>query len=139
MKTLHSKFRTISGFALVLAVGAAQAAITTEVVGTFNGECVAYARTKVPSLPRGLVTFNDKLRVINSHSCRAGSVAVIDAGNNIGHVAVIESCDSSGSMQGMKITEANWKPGLITLRKSRVSGSITKSEAELRIRGYFRP
>ena len=129
------------GFVLsfVLAAGVCQAAITTEVIGTFSGECTAYARGKVPSLPYGLYSFSDKLRVINSHSCKAGSVAIIDVGNSTGHVAVVESCDSSGSMQGIKVVEANWKAGKITRRSSRVSGSISKSESELRIRGYFRP
>lgn len=80
-----------------------------------------------------LQTFSDKLRIINSHTCKAGSVAVIDTGNSTGHVAVVESCDKSGSMQGIKITEANWKAGKITRRSSRVSGSISKAESELRI------
>lgn len=120
-------------------IATAHAAITTEVIGTFNGECTAYARSKVPSLPYGLYTFNDKLRVINSRSCKAGSVAIIDVGNSTGHVAVVESCDNSGSMQGIKIVEANWKVGKVTRRSSRVGGSISKSESELRIRGYFRP
>ncbi|MBL8253130.1 MAG: CHAP domain-containing protein [Candidatus Competibacter sp.] len=127
----------VLSFALV--AGVCHAAITTEVIGTFKGECTAYARSKVPSLPYGLYSFNDKLRVINSRSCKAGSVAIIDVGNSVGHVAVVESCDSSGSMQGLKVVEANWRAGQITRRSSRVSGSISKSESELRIRGYFRP
>ncbi len=132
-------FKPVFALSAVLVAGVCQAAITTEVIGTFNGECTAYARSKVPSLPYGLYTFNDKLRVINSRSCKAGSVAIIDVGNSTGHVAVVESCDNSGSMQGIKIVEANWKAGKITRRSSRVSGSISKSESELRIRGYFRP
>lgn len=123
----------------ILTTGVCQAAITTEVIGTFNGECTTYARSRVHSLPYGLYSFNDKLQVINSHSCKAGSVAIIDVGNSTGHVAVVESCDKTGSVQGIKIIEANWKAGKITRRSSRVSGSISKSESELRIRGYFRP
>lgn len=132
-------FKPVFALSAVLAASVCQAAITTKVIGTFNGQCTTYARSKVPSLPTGLYTFSDKLRIINSHTCKAGSVAVIDTSNSTGHVAVVESCDKSGSMQGIKITEANWKAGKITRRSSRVSGSISKAESELRIRGYFRP
>ena len=121
----------------VLAAGVCQAAITTEVIGNFNGECVAYARQKVPSLPSGLYTLADKKKVINSRTCKAGSVAIIDVGN-YGHVAVVEKCDSSGSTQSITITEANYKPGKITRRQSKVS-KISKAESELKILGYYRP
>lgn len=118
---------------------AATAAITTEIIGTWSGSCVSYARYRVPSLPYGLNTLEDKKRIINSYTCRAGSVAVIDAARPYGHLAVVESCDSDGSMQGIKITEANWKAGYITRRSSRVAGSIKLAQSELRILGYFRP
>ena len=114
------------------------AAITTVVIGSYSGECTTYARSQVKSLPGNLYTYAQKKAIVNSHTCKAGSVAVIDVGNSIGHVAVVESCDSSGSTQGIQIREANWKAGKITRRTSRTS-KISKSEAELKIYGYFRP
>lgn len=119
-------------------VSVCDAAITTEVIGSYNGECTTYARSQVKSLPGNLWTYKDKKNIVNSHTCKAGSVAIIDLGNPIGHVAVVESCDSSGSTQGIKIREANWKLGKITRRNSRTS-KISKSQSELKIYGYFRP
>jgi hypothetical protein len=123
--------------ALSLFVTVASAAISTDIIGNWNGECVSYARSKLPSLPYGLNSFNDKLNIINSYTCRAGSVAVIDTGNGIGHVAVVEKCDDSGSMQGIQLTEANWIGGKITLRKCRNS-KISGCTKDFRIRGYRR-
>jgi len=114
------------------------AAITTVVIGTYYGECTTYARSQVPSLPGNLYTYTQKKAIVNSHSCKAGSVAIINVNNSVGHVAVVESCDKSGSTQGIQIREANWKHNKITRRTSRTS-KISKSESELNIYGYFRP
>lgn len=128
----------LTAIALFGFVGLCDAAITTEVIGSYNGECTTYARSQVKSLPGNLWTYKDKKNIVTSHTCKAGSVAIIDLGNPIGHVAVVESCDSSGSTQGIKIREANWKSGKITRRNSRTS-KISKSQSELKIYGYFRP
>lgn len=114
------------------------AAIITVVIDTYSGSCVAYARSQVPSLPYGLDTYAAKKKIVNSHTCKAGSVAIINTGDSIGHVSVIESCDNSGSTQGIQMREANWKHGKITRRTSRTN-KISKSESELNIYGYFRP
>ena len=60
----------------------AQAAITTETLDRDPRECVDYARSKVSTLPRGLYTFNEKLRIINSHSCREKSAAITECVND---------------------------------------------------------
>lgn len=131
--------RTILAVVLAAVTIPAAASITTTIIGKWSGECVSYVRSLVPSLPYGLYTLTDKKRIINSYTCRAGSVAVIDAAAPYGHVAFVKSCDASGRIQGITIKEANWKKGYITERESRVSGSISKSQAELRILGYYRP
>jgi len=131
--------RTVLAVTLVVLSATATAAITTVTVGTWSGECVSYARSRVPRLPYGLFTLTDKKKIINSYTCRAGSVAIIDAAAPYGHVAVVEACDASGSTQGIRIAEANWKRGYITRRTSQVSGTIKQAEKELRIIGYFRP
>ncbi|HRZ58837.1 MAG TPA: CHAP domain-containing protein [Candidatus Paceibacterota bacterium] len=122
----------------LLTVTVAEAAITTDVLGRDSRECVIYARSRVPSLPRNLWTWNDKKAIKNSSSCKKGSVAIIDVGNSIGHVAVVERCDSSGSSQGITITETGWKRGYLTKRTSKTK-KISKSQSELKIYGYYRP
>lgn len=114
------------------------AGITTEVVGSFAGECVAYARSRVAGLPSGLFTMNDKRRMINSNKCKAGSVAVIEYGS-VGHVAVVEKCDREGKKEGITITEANWQRGQITKRKASSSDGLRVAERELGIIGYWKP
>jgi hypothetical protein len=122
----------------MLTATVAEAAITTDVLGTDSRECVAYARSRVPSLPYNLWTWEDKKRIKNSSSCKKGSVAIIDVGNTIGHLAVVEDCDSSGSSQSITIMETNWKPGYLTKRTSKNS-KISQSQSELKIYGYFKP
>lgn len=122
----------------LLTVTVAEAAITTDILGKDSRECVAYARARVPSLPYGLTTWQAKKAIKNSSSCKKGSVAIIDVGNSIGHVAVVEHCDSSGSSQSITIKETNWKRGYLTQRTSKTK-KISKSQAELNIYGYYRP
>jgi len=136
--SISSLFRPAALAATLVVSAPVLASVTTDVIGTWSGECVSYARSRVPSLPYGLNTLADKKRIMNSSSCKKGSVAIIDA-SSWGHVAYVENCDSSGSTQGITIVEANYKPGKITRRKSQVSGSISKAQQELRILGYFRP
>jgi hypothetical protein len=135
MKTIILKSLLIGVFALLGFT--AEAAITTEVLGGDWRQCVDYARSRMPSLPYGLYTLNDKRNIINASSCKAGSVAIIDVGNSIGHVAYVESCDSSGSSQSIVITETNWKAGYKTRRTAKTS-KISNAQSELRIIGYRR-
>jgi hypothetical protein len=92
------------------------------------GECVAYARCKVPSLPFGLFTYQDKLNIINSRTLQQGSIAIINTGNNVGHVAYVQYVHSNGEIT---ISEANWIAGRCGTRRG--------TPARLNIVGYFRP
>ena len=38
--------------------------------------CVSFARYKVPSLPGGLLTYQNKVNIINSHVARVGAIAI---------------------------------------------------------------
>ena len=115
-----------------------EASVTTEVLERDSRECVAYARSRVPSLPHGLWDWNDKKNIKNSSKCKKGSVAIIDVGDDTGHLAVVEKCDDSGSSQSIKITETKWKTGYLTQRTAK-SSKISKAQSELKIFGYFRP
>ena len=126
-------------FLLTCGVAApAIAGIQTEVVGNFAGECVAYARSRVPSLPPGLFTMQNKRDLMTSRKCKAGSIAVIEYGS-VGHVAVVEKCDRDGKKEGITITEANWQRGKITKRKASSSNGLRAAERELKIVGYWEP
>lgn len=100
--------------------------------------CVEYARTKVPALPRGLFTREDKLRVINSHAPTVGAVAVHNYAGT-GHVSVVTRVWTVRVPVGggryryvtyVKIIEANYKRCAITQRVG--------TPAALGIVGYFR-
>jgi hypothetical protein len=135
MKTKKFKLAVM----LVACAGTAVAASnTTTIIGTWSGECVSYVRSRLPSLPWGLYSFDDKKRIINSYSCSPGSAAVIDVGNSIGHLSYITSCDASGDMQGLKMEEANWYAGKIDERKCRDS-KISSCIKLYRIVGFYRP
>lgn len=114
------------------------AAVTTEIIGNFAGECVAYARSRAPGLPSGLFSMADKRRIINANKCKAGSVAIISYGS-VGHVAYVEKCDRDGKKEGITIVEANWKAGKITKRKASSSDGLRAAERELGIEGYWQP
>lgn len=89
--------------------------------------CVLYARSKVPSLPHGLWTLNDKKKIINKKYPRAGWVAVISVGLPWGHVAVVRKRGKNH----ITIVEANYKTCRITERHD--------TEKNLKIVGYFKP
>ena len=135
MNSMHYKLAFLASCAFA---APAIAGIQAEVIGNFAGECVAYARSRVPGMPSGLYTMNDKRRMINSNKCKAGSVAVIEYGS-VGHVAVVEKCDREGKKEGNTITEANWQRGKITKRKASSSDGLRAAERELRIVGYWKP
>ncbi|MFO0579669.1 MAG: CHAP domain-containing protein [Polyangia bacterium] len=90
------------------------------------GNCVCYARSRQPRLPFGLITYTDKLRIINSSSAQVGCVAIMDTGSREGHVAYVESVGSR-----IKISEGNYPLNSC--------GSRTGTESSLRIKGYWCP
>jgi hypothetical protein len=89
--------------------------------------CVLYAKSKVPSLPGGLWTLADKMKIVNSYIPLVGEVAIMNYAYPWGHVGIVVA------VNGDKITieEANFKRCEITRR--------TGTREELRILGYFRP
>jgi hypothetical protein len=87
--------------------------------------CVLYARSRKPNLPFGLFTLAQKLHIINSKKPKVGAVAIIDTGQQWGHVAIVTFIGK----QHITIQESNWISGKITERHG--------SESDLNIRGYF--
>ncbi len=141
MNTMQIKRLAVAATFMV-ASATASASITTVIIGKYAGECVAYARSLVPSLPSGLWTIKDKKNIINSHVCKPGSIAIINVKGKYaryGHVAYVEKCDRVGLQQGLTIREANWKSGRITRRQSIKNGPIYLAEFEMGIVGYYRP
>lgn len=93
--------------------------------------CVAFARYKVPSLPGGLYTLQDKQNIINSHTPAAGAIAITRGDSSAGHVAYVESVSGTnvvtlnGGFSGSGLT------GHIV--------RITGTESEQGILGYWYP
>jgi hypothetical protein len=134
---VHMKGLRVSG-ALALAMpSAALAGVTTTEIGTYRGECVAYVRSILPSLPRGLTYYGDKVKIINSSICRPGSAAIIKVASGpaaqYGHIAYVERCDRDG----ISIREANWRAGKITRRVA--TGGVSRAQRDLKISGYWTP
>lgn len=101
----------------------------TDACGAGNyGNCVLYARCKVPSLPYGLSTYAAKVAIINTYSAAAGRVAIINVGNNVGHVAYVQSVSGTS----ITIRETNW------CSTTKVS-TRTGTASALKIVGYFKP
>lgn len=116
----------------------ASAAISTTVLATRKVECVIYVREIVKSLPYGLIYWSDKKKIINSYTCRVGSVAIIQVPSGVaaqyGHVAYVEKCGTTG----ITIREANFQKDKIT-RRVATTKNVLQAENELRIVGYWRP
>ena len=89
--------------------------------------CVLFARSKVPSLPRGLTTQAAKRRIINSYSPSVGAVAVMAVGR-YGHVGRVVSVNGDGTIT---VEESNYRPCRFTTR--------TGTPEQLRVLGYFTP
>lgn len=101
----------------------------TDACGSGNfTNCVKYARCKQPKLPYNLFTYQDKLNIINTQTAKAGYVAIINVGNDVGHVAYVQS------VKGTVITirETNW------CSTTKVS-TRSNTKASLKIVGYFKP
>jgi hypothetical protein len=118
----------------------AQQDIPTTVLGsgTNSDNCVYFARDRVPSLPYGLDTWQGKLNAINSHTPRAGSVAMIGLTSgvyrDIGHSAIVESVNGNS----ITIIEANYKAGQIT-RRTATGTDLDDAARKLGIEGYYQP
>ena len=114
---------------------------TTEYLpdNVYAGDCVLYARSKVPTLPHNLWTWKDKLAIVNSHTPSVGSAAMIpyvDAKTKeaVGHVAYVEKVEGNS----ITLVDANFKTGKIT-RRTATGTSLKDAENILKIAGYFRP
>jgi hypothetical protein len=91
--------------------------------------CVKYARCKVSSLPYGLNTYQDKKNIVNTQTASAGSVAVINVGNTVGHVAYVQSISGSN----VTIRETNWCTGATK------ATTRTGTKTALKIVGFYKP
>ncbi len=89
--------------------------------------CVFYVRARVPKLPYGLWTIKDKKKIINDHTPKIGSVAIMNVGLPWGHVGIITKVGT----RHLTIKEANFKYGKITERHG--------TTGDLKILGYFNP
>ena len=58
---------------------------------SIRNNCVMFARYKLPSLPYGLTSYQDKINIINSYTAIAGEVAITPGNSSYGHVAYVES------------------------------------------------
>jgi len=116
-----------------------EAATTTTDLGADSRQCVEYARSRESTLPYGLTSWQSKKDIVNSWSCTAGSVAIIDSTSIIaaGHVAVVEGCLDTKTSGAIRITETNWKKGRKTERRAS-SKTISGAQTELKIYGYYK-
>ena len=89
--------------------------------------CVIWARGKVPSLPYGLWTLNDKKKIINAQNPKKGNVAIMNVGGNVGHVSFVKYVGKNH----LTIQEANYKSCKISERHDTAKA--------LKIVGYFQP
>lgn len=101
-------------------------------------ECVDYARSRVSSLPFGLITFANKTAIINSRQVRVGSVAIIAVPSGEfaenGHIAYVENISGSS----ITISETHYG-GHYFERRQAVGRDLADAENQLRIVGYFQP
>ena len=92
----------------------------------YKDNCVLWARAyRIPDLPFGLWTLNDKIAIINDYTASPGCAAVIQTAS--GHIAYVKSVD--GDI--ITIEEANWGKAWIT--------TASGTEEDLRIIGYYNP
>lgn len=101
--------------------------------GPNSDNCVLYARSRVPTLPTGMLDWKGKLAAVNARTPAAGSVAMIPYGQ-VGHVAYVESVTGNT----ITIIEANFSFGNMTRRIS-TGSSLADAASRLHIAGYYRP
>lgn len=128
-------------FLLLIALGLQIETATAENLGSgpYDDNCVLFIRNvKHVTFPGNLFSWDDKKRIKNSDKPKKGSIALIDVGNKVGHVALVEKVDSKGDKQSITIVEANF-PHRGYWRRTAKGKSINSIEKELKIYGYFRP
>lgn len=90
--------------------------------------CVKFARTKIPSLPSGLLTTASKQAIINTLFPRVGSAAIF----SYNHIGVVTNAGINPSGEIIvSLIEANYSPCKIAPR--------TGTLRELQIVGFFDP
>ncbi|MFZ2153997.1 MAG: CHAP domain-containing protein [Candidatus Moraniibacteriota bacterium] len=88
--------------------------------------CVLWVRDRIKSLPFGLWTIDDKIKIINKKKPKKNYVAIIETGQKWGHVAIVKKVGSNH----ITIQEANWKTCTVTERHY--------TPKDLKILGYFK-
>lgn len=129
--------RTVYAFTLAVALLAAGGVVwspraASAQSGGMYCNCVEYARSRVPTLPRGMTTMAGKKAGINSYSPAVGAVAIIQVGGkyrDIGHVAVVTAVNPYNGR--ITIEEANYSACRFTRREG--------PQASLNIVGYYVP
>lgn len=98
--------------------------------------CVLGARAVfgANTVPWGLTSYQDKVNIINSKTAMPGEMAVINTGNNIGHVAVVTGVNQDGTVN---IFETNYGGGGDATKKSSKVGTRTGTPQQLGIVGYY--
>lgn len=106
--------------------GLAEEALTDACNKPVNcNNCVYYARCRKPSLPYGLITFEDKKAIINTYTPEVGAVAIIQTRSEYGHVAYVEAVEG----ETITLSEGNWSYGSC--------GQRTGTVESLHIVGFF--
>lgn len=93
-----------------------------------KANCVAFARYKVPTLPGGLLSLEQKKNIINSYTPTVGAIAITQGNSEYGHVAYVEA------VNGNNITTLNGGYG----DGSRIY-RIIGTASEQKILGYWSP
>lgn len=117
-----------------------QAYVTkAKVIGNDPRQCVLYARSKLSTLPYGLTSYDDKVRIVNNSKPLVGAVAIIDMGNSTGHVAYVERAVAPyrGAPAELEVSESNYISGKVTTRTA-YANTLAEAQSLLRITGYFK-
>lgn len=120
--------------------GSSQRAVVSENLGPAReaGNSLAFARTRVPSLPENLNSWPRKMDAINSAFPKPGSVAMIEVpsglNSQLGHVAIVEAVGDAS----LTIIEGNYVTGAVT-RRTATGSNLAEAARHLRIVGYYQP
>lgn len=122
------------GAKAVYNLGERIAQVSKQVSSTYLGSnCVEFVRKIIPSLPTGLWTLADKMKIIGEKFTKVtmpqpGDVLVQYTGQTPGHVAVVSGVDPTTGK--FTVSESNWKSGQYGTRTMNISDSS--------VRGFFR-
>jgi len=102
------------------------------------GNCVFYVRTFLPSLPRNLNSMNDKRKIINTQTAKAGRAGIRNIGP-VGHLFYVIKVDDSGDTQSITYREAN-NPysGNWETKISVKNGKIKDIMSKYKIEGFYK-